>query len=338
MQGSRAELATITEWQDFDLAWGSEEFEADPPADVDYKHEVWKDARNRRLAHEIVYGPNGQIAKLETYRRRQLDVMRAGYQLGRAEVERSDAGGIEFRIEARNGTDGHNVPTGFIAERSLFIQVTVLDGAGQPVFRSGDLDPNGDVRDRHSVYVHNGALPLDEFLFSLQSKFIVRLFRGGEREQVLAVNLSADPLPFTRPTPAPTIATGRPPGARTHRMGIPPLSGRWADYEVLAEELDGTEGPYTAKVRMVAGMVPVNLVHEIRHVGFDYHMTPREVGDRVVAGRQVLWEGEFALGSEGPVEVEWRAPEPAPIDWWRVPSREADPADGIDSDHAGEGR
>ncbi|MEM8710952.1 MAG: multiheme c-type cytochrome [Planctomycetota bacterium] len=332
MRGEDSELATLTEWHDFDLSWGREEFESSVPEGTDFKHEVWESAKNRKRAHEIIYGKRGQIEKLETYRKRQLDVMRAGYQLGDVKVSKSSDSGIKFSVQARNGTDGHNVPTGFIAERTLFIETTVYDSEGTPVFKSGDTDPNGDVRDLHSVYVHNGALPLDKFLFSLQSKFIVRLFRGGEREQVLAVNLSADPLPFTRPSPTPTIGTGRPVGARTHRVGLPPKGKRWADYSIKKSELTG-KGPYTAKVRMIAGMVPINLVHEIRHVGFDYGMNPRQIGDRVVAGRQVLWEGEFALDQEGPVAVEWDTPEPAPIDWWQVPEKA--PEEAIASGPAG---
>lgn len=320
LQGDKAKLASLTEWHDFDLSWGSPEFEADVPEGVDFRHSVWESAKNRKKAHEIIYGPKGQIEKLEVYRQRQLDVMRAGYQLGKVEVKKSGDSGIKFRVEARNGTDGHNVPTGFIAERMLYIETTVYDGNGDPVFKSGDLDPNGDVRDLHSVYVHNGAMDLDKFLFSLQSKFIVRLFRGGEREQVLAVNLSEDPLPFTRPSPTPTIATGRPAGARTHRVGLPPLGSRWADYEVKASELTGV-GPYTAKVRMIAGMVPINLIQEIQHVGFDYGMNPRQVGDRVVEGRQVLWEGSFPLTDEGPVNIAWEKPDRAPISWWEVPGQ-----------------
>ena len=318
LQGDRSELATLTEWHDFDLTWGSPDFEANVPEGVDFKHEVWKDSKNRQRAYQIIYGPNGQIAKLETYRKRQLDVLREGYQLGKVSVDKTGSGGIAFRVEAKNGTDGHNVPTGFIAERTLYIETTVYDANGEAVFKSGDLDPNGDVRDLHSVYVHNGALDLDKFLFSLQSKFIVRLFRGGEREQVLAVNHSVDPLPFTRPSPTPTIGTGRPVGARTHRVGLPPKGSRWAEYVVKPEELTGA-GPYTAKVRMIAGMVPINLVHEIRHVGFDYGMNPRQVGDRVVEGRPLLWEGEFPLSSTGEIQVEWERPESGTIDWWQVP-------------------
>ena len=129
---------------------------------------------------------------------RRLGVLREGYQFGKIAVKKADPSGIEFKVEFRNGTDGHNVPTGFDAERVVWIFVTVTDSQGRVVFQSGDLDPNGDVRDSHSIYVHDGKLPLDKYLFSLQSRFIVRMVRGGEREQVLALNYSPDPLPFLR--------------------------------------------------------------------------------------------------------------------------------------------
>ena len=35
-------------------------------------------------------------------------------------------------------------------------------------------------------------------------------------------------------------------------------------------------------------MVPVNLVHSISSVGFDYGMSAREVADAVVEGHQVI--------------------------------------------------
>jgi hypothetical protein len=37
-------------------------------------------------------------------------------------------------------------------------------------------------------------------------------------------------------------------------------------------------------------MVPVNLVHEISDVGFDYGMSARDVADGVVDGHMVLYE------------------------------------------------
>ncbi|HEX5053687.1 MAG TPA: multiheme c-type cytochrome [Planctomycetota bacterium] len=299
-----AKLATMAQWLEFDERWGSPEFENAVPAGTSFP-ESWREPLRRRQAHEIL---QRQEAKLASYRERQLAVLRAGYQLGAVEVGSTGSDGIDFRVEVKSGTDGHNIPTGFIAERTLFLEVVVEDADGKAVFASGDTDPNGDVRDLHSIYVHNGALPLDPYLFSLQSKFIVRLVRGGEREQVLAVNFSADPLPYIRPDPSPVIATGRTGGARTHRVGLPPKGSRWADYAVKGDKLTG-KGPYTAHVRMIAGMVPPNLIEEIKDVGFDYGMNARQIADRVVAGRPILWVGEFPLSSMGRVAVQWRRPE-----------------------------
>ena len=42
-------------------------------------------------------------------------------------------------------------------------------------------------------------------------------------------------------------------------------------------------------------MIPVNLIHEIKNVGFDYYMSPREVAEAVVEGAQVLWELQVEL-------------------------------------------
>ena len=45
-------------------------------------------------------------------------------------------------------------------------------------------------------------------------------------------------------------------------------------------------------MRVVAGMVPVNLINFIKIVGFDYNLSAKEVAERVVAGHLVLWEQE----------------------------------------------
>lgn len=91
--------------------------------------------------------------------RRQL--LRVGYRHGDIVLERAKEAGLAFRVEFRNGTAGHNVPTGIDAERFVWLHVTVTDAAGTVVVQSGDLAPQGDVRDGHSVYVHDGALPAD---------------------------------------------------------------------------------------------------------------------------------------------------------------------------------
>ena len=62
-----------------------------------------------------------------------------------------------------------------------------------------------------------------------------------------------------------------------------------AHYEVSHEQLKGC-GPYTIRVQLIAGMVPVNLIHEISDVGFDYCMTARQVARGVVNGHMVIYE------------------------------------------------
>lgn len=288
-----SEMATIREWLQFDVeaGWGTDEFETDVPDDYEFP-ERWRFADDRYDARDIIE-ENQALLDMAAEQRRAL--LREGYRLGDIEVSEAGPDGIEFSVEVRNGTDGHNVPTGFDAERLVFLQVTVRDANGDTVFVSGDRDPNGDVRDSHSLYVHDGELPRDDQLFSLQSRFLTRMVRGGEREQVLAVNYSPDPLPFLRPSTRSTALLARPVGARKHRLTIPPLGSLTPTYTVSEDELEGSRGPYTAEIRLIAQMIPVNLIAEIQEVGFDYYMSPREIADAVVEGAQTLWEREAEL-------------------------------------------
>jgi hypothetical protein len=295
---SRAqELATIGEWITFDwkAGWGSDAFEDAVPPGQQFPPR-WISADDRRDARAVVEENLQALAEIAEERRK---ILRIGYLLGRIDVERADAKGLRFRVEVRNGTDGHNAPTGLDNERLVFLQVTVTDADGKVVFRSGDLDPNGDVRDQHSTYVHNGEAPLDPWLFSLRSKFIVNMAHGGDREQVSPINISADALPFVRPETRPAILSGRPSRSRKHKRGLPPLGTRWAEYAVSRGELAASRGPYRANVKLVAGMIPINLLTVIQVVGFDFNMSPRQVGDGVSAGYQVLWERDVPLEVPG---------------------------------------
>ncbi len=287
------DMATIREWLTFDVEaeWGTDEFEANV-TNTDEFPERWRFADDRYDARQVV---DDNLALLAEVDEQRLALLRAGYELGEINVKEAGRGGIKFEVQVSNGTDGHNVPTGFDAERLVFLHVTVTDSRGETVFESGDRDPNGDVRDLHSVYVHNGRLERDSQLFSLQSRFLTRMVRGGEREQVLSVNYSPDPLPFLRPPTRATVLLARPVGARKHRQTLPPLKGRWAEYEVSAQELAGSQPPYEVTVRLIAQMVPVNLIHEIQGVGFDYYMSPRAVADGVVNGAQTVWERRVEL-------------------------------------------
>jgi hypothetical protein len=51
----------------------------------------------------------------------------------------------------------------------------------------------------------------------------------------------------------------------------------------------------TANVKIIAGMVPINLLTVIQVVGFDFEMSPRQVGQAVFEGYQTLWERDVPL-------------------------------------------
>lgn len=286
------EMATMREWLEFNwkAGWGTDDFEDDVSDEFVFP-EQWDDIEDRYDAREII---EDNLELLATVKEERLKLLRVGYVLGDPVTEECSERGIRFKIEVSNGTDGHGVPTGFDAERLVWLQVTVTDRNGNVVMQSGDLDPDGDVRDLHSLYVHDGELPLDKQLFSLQSKFVTRNVRGGEREQVIPVNYSLDPLPYVRPETRSSVLLGRPGGARKHKQNIEPLGSRWAAYTVKPSQLTG-HGPYSAVIELKAAMVPINLIHEIKDVGFDYFMSPREVADGVLAGHLVLWERKIVF-------------------------------------------
>lgn len=290
------EMATIDEWLQFDYkaGWGTDRFENRLPSGYKFPKR-WESIDDRYDARRIV---EENLKLLEWAKVRRLEVLRNGFQVGSIVINRARKSGVEFTVEVKNGTDGHSVPTGFIAERVIFLQVTMTDRDGKVVFRSGDYDPNGDLRDAHSLYVHNGQLPLDKYLFSLQSKFLVRMDRGGEREQILAINVSPDPLPYIRPSTSPTVLTGRPAAARIHRTIIEPNGKRYAKYVVESRALTGN-GPYKVNIKLIVGMVPINLIDDIKEVGFDYNMSPREVADRVKEGHLILLEHDLTIPVPG---------------------------------------
>ena len=298
-----AKLATIREWLafDYEAGWGTDEFEDTVPEDTVFP-ERWDSIDDRYDAREIL---DQQFALLDEYMAQRKLVLQEGFTLGEVVTERADEQGIRFKVQVRNNTTGHGVPTGFDAERLVYLQVTVTDRDGKVTFKSGDLDPNGDLRDSHSLYVHNGELPVDPYLFNLQSKFITRNFRGSESERIIPVNPSFDPLPFLRPLTQSSILLGRPVNVRKHRKSIEPNGSRWALYEIPGSRLTG-KGPYAANIKLVLGMVPVNLIDDIKEVGFDYGMSPRDVAEGVLKGHVTLWERDvaFDVSSQGDKAVQ----------------------------------
>lgn len=116
-----------------------------------------------------------------------------------------------------------------------------------------------------------------------------------EREQVAPINLSLDLLPFLRPETSPSILAGHPRGFRKFRRTLPPLAKRWASYNISEKQLDGSKPPYTAHVEFIVGMLAPALVYEVQGVGFDSDMSPREVGNALRNGYQVIWQRDVPI-------------------------------------------
>lgn len=75
-----------------------------------------------------------------------------------------------------NQNVGHNIPSGTIFERQLWIELVVTNEHGDTVYASGLLDPNGDLRTNGSEYVARGLLPRDTAL----ALFNGTAFRHGQ--------------------------------------------------------------------------------------------------------------------------------------------------------------
>lgn len=285
------EFATASEWLNFDheAGWGTKDFEKNVPDGTEFPG-IWADQEERYAARKII---DRQLDLLDEYQARATTLLRNGYGLGDVKIIESK-NGLKFDVQVKNLTDGHSVPTGLIAERNVFLQVTVTDADGTVVFRSGDLDPNGDVRDTHSLYVHDGVMPRDKQLFNLRSPILVRNAHGGEREQVLPANYSIDPLIFMRPSATPSLLFGGTRDLRLQKKSIEALGDRWASYQVDLKLLTG-RAPYAVNIKLVAGQLPPHLIHAISGVGFEYGLSARDIGDKLVDLYRVLWERNVVI-------------------------------------------
>ncbi len=286
------QLATLREWLLFDVeaGWGTDEFEDKIGEDFKFP-ERWTAIDDRYDAREII---DYQLERLDWATEKRLEVLRIGYVMGDVVTEKADKSGIAFKVQIRNGTDGHNVPTGFTGERMVWLEVTVADSAGKVIFRSGDRDPNFDLRDGHSSYVHAGAVELDPFLFSLQSYFVTQNGRGGELEHVIPIPYPVTALPRVLPSPLSLIFTGEPPTERNHKRAIEPNGERWGKYRIEASALTG-KGPYKATIKLISQPAPANLIIAMQDVGFDYGMSAAQVGTAMVKGAQTLWKREVVF-------------------------------------------
>ena len=290
-------LKTPREWLEFDheSGWGTDDFENSVPDDHPFPA-AWSSIDDRFDARAII---DDQLELLAWAKEKRIEVLRNGFGLSEVLDLRRGRDGLRFELEVSNLTEGHYVPTSFDIKRTVFLEVTVTDASGKVVYRSGDRDPHGNLRDAESRYVAARLLPYDESLFNLQSKTYVAVIRGPRRAQNLPPPLSVTALPMVRPDPRPTMVYGRNRAGRKHRTGIPAGQARTAAYHVPADALTPGDG-HRIEVRLIFQPVPVNLIQASASVGFDFGLSARQVADRIVAEAAEIWRRT--------------AIEPAPVD------------------------
>lgn len=63
---------------------------------------------------------------------------------------------------------------------------------------------------------------------------------------------------------------------------------------------------FNIDIKLVSQMVPVNLISAIQGAGFDYGMSPKQIGDAVVAGATVIRERKLSIRTTGQRETSQR--------------------------------
>ena len=167
---------------------------------------------------------------------------------------------LKVHVDVYNKVAGHSFPTGFTAERQLWVSVEVRDPNGRLVFITGNFDHNGDLRDDHSHEVLAGKMPNDRHLLNFQNKFTVLTNKGTERTVALSVNRDLAPINVLRPARGISASFGRPHTFRIAKYSLPPLKSIGKLYPV---HLSDCSGPYRLSVRLNFRHLPPTLLDHI---------------------------------------------------------------------------
>lgn len=143
---------------------------------------------------------------------------------------------LPLTVSIFNHNVGHNIPSGTIFERQLWVELVVTNERGDTVYASGLLDPNGDLRTRGSEYVERGLLPADTAL---------ALFNG------IAYRHGA-PIDFFFDADA------------VENRTIPPFETRWARYRIPPSAL-GTAAQLRISVRILFRPLPPYFLRKLGH-------------------------------------------------------------------------
>ncbi|GAA4437292.1 multiheme c-type cytochrome [Bremerella cremea] len=167
---------------------------------------------------------------------------------------------VHVNVEVESLMSGHSFPTGFTAERQAWVSTIVRDQQGRVVFKSGDLDENGDLRDDHSHAVLAGQVPYDQYLLNFQNKFVALTSEGTDRTVILSVNRNLSPLSFVRPATGVSASFGRPETFRIAKGSLAPLTKQRQSYPV---RLPNEPGTYHVTVRLNFRHLPPTLLDRI---------------------------------------------------------------------------
>lgn len=197
---------------------------------------------------------------LAVAKQKRLEVLRNSARIKLTVPAHACAGQtVNLRVDVKSIFAGHNLPTGFSAERQVWVAINVYDALGRRVFASGDLDSNGDLRDEHSHAVETRHLPHDALLLNLQNKFTAVLQKGNERTTVLSVNRHLSPLNFVRPPTGIAQSFGRASNFRIAKASLPPFGERGQTYPVLLAQ----PGTYYVDARLNFRHLPPALLDAI---------------------------------------------------------------------------
>jgi hypothetical protein len=259
-QSDPAYQFSIEAWLTFNWRqkWGSDEFErslAKGEIQVEFPEE-WSKRSWRKNAWKVI---SQNLERLDFKKEMRRSVMENGSHIDGPFFDSKLKPGkdLKFHYVVKNTNDGHNLPSGSLgAQPEIWLNVALINPAGENVWESGYIDQYGDMADVHSRDVRNGVLKYDSQLFNLQTKFLTTNVKGTDREVYLPVPFDFDVLPFLRPAPQPVSVLNHPPFIRMEGRSIPPLASRKASYKVPGKLLN-TPGKYKLQVRLRSRAEPI---------------------------------------------------------------------------------
>ena len=250
----------MEDWLEFDYiaGWGESEFEKKIKSgelEIEFP-KPWRKASARKAAAKFI---KENLESLDRKRELRKQVMENGSKIDGPFFKGSIETGkpLEFHYKVTNLNSGHNLPSGSLgAQPEIWLNVALVNPAGETVWESGYVDSIGDMADLHSQDVLSGRIPHDDQLFNLQTKFLTTNVKGTDREMYLPVNFDVDQIPFLRPPGVPTTVLNHPPLVRMEARSIPPLGHRLAKYKVPADLID-QPGEYRLAVRLRSRAEPI---------------------------------------------------------------------------------